>query len=141
MDTAIAGPTYENVLYGKKDGVAYVTLNRPKVPNALSAKTLAELSEVFGDAGKDPAITGVIFTGSGNRAYVASANISELNRLTAVAAEQFTRDAQAVFDLIENLGKPAIAAVNGFALGGGCEAAMVCTIRLGAEGPSSASLK
>ena len=135
MASTIAGPTFENLLYKEKNGFAYVTLDRPKVLNALNAKTLAELRTVFTKhAGKDSAVMGVILTGSGDKAFIAGADISELARLSAVEAEQFTRDAQAVFDLLENLGKPVIAAVNGFALGGGCEAAMACTIRLAADG-------
>ena len=134
MDSTIAVSTLENVLYEKKDGVAYVTLNRPKVLNALNGKTITELTTVFEEAGKDSEVLGVILTGSGSKAFIAGADISELASLSAVEAEEFSRSAQAAFDLIENLGKPVIAAVNGYALGGGCEAAMACTIRLAAEG-------
>ena len=134
MNSTIVVSTLENVLYEKKDGVAYVTLNRPKVLNALNGKTIAELTTVFEEAGKDSDVLGVILTGSGSKAFIAGADISELASLSAVEAEQFSQSAQAAFDLIENLGKPVIAAVNGYALGGGCEAAMACTIRLAAEG-------
>jgi len=134
MGSPIAGPTFENVLYEKKDGVAYVTVNRPKVLNALNRKTLAELTRVFEDAGKDSAVLGIILTGSGSRAFIAGADINEIHAVTGVEGERFAREGQAVFSLIDNLGKPVIAAVNGFALGGGCEAAMACTIRLAAEG-------
>ena len=92
------------------------------------------MTTVFEEAGEDSEVLGVILTGSGSKAFIAGADISELARLSAVEAEHFTRNAQAAFDLIENLGKPVIAAVNGFALGGGCEIAMACTIRLAAEG-------
>ena len=135
MQPTTTGAEFENLLYEVKNGIAYVTVNRPKVLNALNAKTLAELRTVFSKTiDKDSALVGVIVTGAGDRAFVAGADISELARLSGVEAERFTRDAQAVFDLIENLGKPVIAAVNGFALGGGCELAMACTIRLSAEG-------
>jgi enoyl-CoA hydratase/carnithine racemase len=92
------------------------------------------LTRVFEDAGKDSAVLGVILTGSGNKAFIAGADISEIAGVTGVEGERFALDGQATFDLIENLGKPVIAAVNGFALGGGCEVAMACAIRLAAEG-------
>jgi len=134
MSSIAAPPALENVLYEKRDGVAYVTVNRPKVLNSLNGTTIAELTMVFEEIGKDSSVLGVILTGSGSKAFVAGADISELATLSAVEAEQFSRSAQAAFDLIENLGKPVIAAVNGYALGGGCEVAMACTIRLAAEG-------
>jgi enoyl-CoA hydratase/carnithine racemase len=134
MSLTIAPPALENVIYEKKEEFAYVTLNRPKVLNALNSKTIAELRIVFTDAGEDPGVRGVIITGAGPKAFVAGADISELARLNPVNAEKCSHDAQATFDLIENLGKPVIAAINGFALGGGNELAMACTIRLAAEG-------
>ena len=125
--------TLENVLYEKRGATAYVTVNRPKVLNALNQKTWADLRTSFEDARDDAAVRGVIVTGAGDKAFIAGADISELASLTAVEAEDSTRDGQAVLDLIENLGKPVIAAVNGFALGGGCETAMACTIRIASE--------
>jgi enoyl-CoA hydratase len=125
--------TLENVLYEKKGAIAYVTVNRPKVLNALNAKTLRDLRAAFEDAREDGAVRGVILTGAGGKAFVAGADISELARVTAVEAAEMTTNGQAVTSLIENLGKPVIAAVNGFALGGGCELAMACTIRLAVE--------
>ena len=125
--------TLENVLYEKKGATAYVTVNRPKVLNALNHRTWADLRTAFEDARDDAAVRGVIVTGAGDKAFIAGADISELASLTAVEAEDSTRDGQAVLDLIENLGKPVIAAVNGFALGGGCETAMACTIRVASE--------
>lgn len=125
--------TLETVLYAKKDGIAYVTLNRPKVLNALSARTWDDLKAAFEDARDDTTVRGVILTGAGDKAFIAGADISELAQATAVEAEESSRYGQAVLDLIENIGKPVIAAVNGFALGGGCETAMACTIRLAAE--------
>jgi enoyl-CoA hydratase len=123
----------ENVLYEKKGPIAFVTLNRPKVLNALNAKTISELRSAFEDARDDPDVRGVILTGAGDKAFAAGADISEMASDTPVIAEEKTRAGQAVTDLIENLGKPVIAAVNGFALGGGCELSMACTIRLAAE--------
>ena len=124
--------TLENVLYDKKGPIAYVTLNRPKVLNALNQKTWENLSAAFEDARDDIAIRGAILTGAG-KAFIAGADISEVATITAVEAEKGSRYGQEVLNLIENLGKPVIAAVNGFALGGGCETAMACTIRVAAE--------
>jgi enoyl-CoA hydratase len=126
-------PTFENVLYEKKSGNAYVTLNRPKVLNALNTPTWKDLRTAFEDAKNDAAVRGVILTGAGNKAFIAGADINELAHVTAVEAEASSSFGQAVLDLIENLGKPVIAAVNGFALGGGCETAMACTIRIASE--------
>jgi enoyl-CoA hydratase len=128
-----SSPTLENLLYEKKAAIAYVTLNRPKVLNALNRQTWNELRTVFEDARDDPEIRGAILTGGGDKAFIAGADIGELANVTAVEAEQSSSYGQAVLDLIENLGKPVIAAVNGYALGGGCETAMACTIRVAAE--------
>src|SRR5262252_5331329 len=127
-------PKLDNVLYEKRSGIAYVTLNRPKVLNALSKKTWEDLRTAFADARDDAAVRGVILTGAGSKAFIAGADISELAHVTAFEAEQSSRFGQEVLDLIENLGKPVIAAINGFALGGGCETAMACTIRIAVEG-------
>ena len=128
-----SSPILENLLYEKKGAIAYVTLNRPRVLNALNRQTWKELRTVFEDALDDPEIRGVILTGAGDKAFIAGADIGELAHVTAVEAEQSSSYGQAVLDLIENLGKPVIAAVNGYALGGGCETAMACTIRVAAE--------
>jgi enoyl-CoA hydratase/carnithine racemase len=128
-----SSPILENLLYEKKGAIAFVRLNRPKVLNALNQQTWKELRTVFEDARDDPEIRGVILTGAGDKAFIAGADIGELAHVTAVEAEQSSSYGQAVLDLIENLGKPVIAAVNGYALGGGCETAMACTIRLAAE--------
>ena len=125
--------TLENVLYEKKDGIAYVTLNRPKVLNALNTPTWAELRKAFEAARDDADIRGVILTGAGDKAFIAGADISELAKVTAFEAQQSSRFGQEVLDLIENLGKPVVAAINGFALGGGCETALACTIRIAVE--------
>jgi enoyl-CoA hydratase len=120
-------------MYQKTGAFAYVTVNRPKVLNALNKATWADLRTAFEDARDDAAVRGVILTGAGDKAFIAGADISELARVTAFEAEQSSRFGQEVLDLIEDLGKPVIAAVNGFALGGGCETAMACTIRIAAE--------
>jgi enoyl-CoA hydratase len=125
--------TLENVLYEKKGAIAYVTLNRPKVLNALSKKTWEDLRTAFEDARDDAAVRGAILTGAGDKAFIAGADIGELSRVTAVEAEESSTFGQGVLNLIENLGKPVVAAINGFALGGGCETAMACTIRLATE--------
>ena len=123
-----------NVVYEKKGAIAYVTVNRPKVLNALNTPTWADLRTAFEDARDDAAVRGIILTGAGNKAFIAGADISELAQATAIDAERSSRFGQEVLDLIENLGKPVIAAINGFALGGGCETAMACTIRVATEG-------
>jgi enoyl-CoA hydratase/carnithine racemase len=125
--------TLANVLYEKRDAIAYVTVNRPKVLNALNTPTWKDLRTAFENARDDTAIRGVILTGAGNKAFIAGADISELAQVAAFEAEQSSRFGQDVLDLIEDLGKPVIAAVNGFALGGGCETAMACTIRLAVD--------
>jgi len=133
MNSLGAALTLENLLYEKKDAIAYVTLNRPKVLNALSQRTWQNLRTAFEDARDDAAVRGVILTGAGDKAFIAGADISELAQVTAVEAEKSSSYGQEVLNLIENLGKPVIAAVNGFALGGGCETAMACTIRVAVE--------
>jgi len=122
-----------NVQYEKKGSIAYVTVNRPKVLNALNTPTWTDLKAAFEDAKADASVHGVILTGAGDKAFIAGADISELAHVDAYDAEESSRFGQKVLDLIENLGKPVIAAINGFALGGGCETAMACTIRIAAE--------
>jgi enoyl-CoA hydratase/carnithine racemase len=133
MDSEEAGPVLANVLYAIKGSIAYVTVNRPKVLNALNTPTWSDLRKAFEDARDDAAIRGVILTGAGDKAFIAGADISELAHLSGFEAEQSSRFGQEVLDLIENLGKPVVAAVNGFALGGGCETAMACSIRIAVE--------
>ena len=122
-----------NVLYEKKGSIAYVTVNRPKVLNALNSQTWKDLRAAFEDARDDAAVRGVILTGAGDKAFIAGADIGELAHATALDAQRSSRFGQDVLDLIENLGKPVVAAINGFALGGGCETAMACTIRIAVE--------
>src|SRR5712691_2419688 len=128
-----AALTLANVLYEKKGAIAYVTVNRPKVLNALNTPTWKDLRTAFEDARDDATVRGVILTGAGDKAFIAGADIGELAHVAAFEAEQSSRFGQGVLDLIENLGKPVIAAINGFALGGGCETAMACTIRIASE--------
>ena len=125
--------TLANVLYRKQGAIAYVTVDRPKVLNALNASTWQDLRIAFEDAQNDPAVRGVILTGAGDKAFIAGADIGGLAQASAIDAERSSRFGQQVLDLIENLGKPVVAAINGFALGGGCETAMACTIRIAVE--------
>jgi len=120
------------ILFEKKGSTACITVNRPQAMNALNKATIGELIEAMTNARNDPDVKGVIVTGAG-KAFVAGADINELARLDAQTAEQSTGVGQGLMSLVENLGKPVIAAVNGFALGGGCELAMACTIRIASE--------
>ncbi|HXR34166.1 MAG TPA: enoyl-CoA hydratase-related protein [Verrucomicrobiae bacterium] len=121
---------YENLLYEKKDGIAYITFNRPKVLNALNRKTIEELQLVLLDAREDSKVRVLILTGSGEKAFVAGADINELAQQTPVNGKEFSIFGQGVFHLLGTIGKPSICAINGFALGGGCELALACSIRL-----------
>jgi enoyl-CoA hydratase len=132
-DSSAAVLTLANVLYEKRDAIAYVTVSRPKVLNALNTLTWKDLRTAFEHARDDDAVRGVILTGAGDKAFVAGADISELAHASAIDAERSSSSGQEVLDLVENLGKPVIAAINGFALGGGCETAMACTIRIAVE--------
>src|SRR5260370_4572837 len=131
MTQATEALVFENLLYEKNGDVVYVTVNRPQVLNALNQATFTEIGAAFAEAGADPAVKGVILTGAGDKAFIAGADINELARATAVEALEAARHGQDALNLIENLGKPVVAAVNGFALGGGCETAMGCTNRPG----------
>ncbi|MBV9890549.1 MAG: enoyl-CoA hydratase/isomerase family protein [Rhizobacter sp.] len=122
-----------SVLYEARGGIGYVTFNRPTVLNALDAATWQALRMAFERAREDPDVHGVILTGAGDKAFVAGADIRELAHVTAVDAERSSRTGQEVLDFIEHLGKPVVAAINGYALGGGCETAMACTIRIAVE--------
>src|SRR5712672_4852157 len=123
----------ENVKLEKKNQIAYVTIDRPKVLNALNMATMQELWQVFSDLKDDKQIRVVILTGGGEKAFVAGADINELAKNNPAEAKAYTHKGQATLDLIENLGKPVIACVNGFALGGGCEIALACTMRLASD--------
>jgi enoyl-CoA hydratase/carnithine racemase len=125
--------SYENIFLEKKNPIAYVTLNRPKVLNALNMATMEELRSAFHDIKNDADIRVAILTGAGEKAFVAGADISELAKQDAVSGKAYAQRGQSVLNLIENLGKPVIACINGFALGGGCELALACTLRLASD--------
>src|SRR4051794_24742722 len=125
--------TFSNILFEKKNANAYITVNRPKVLNALNMATMEELRTAFHDIKNDAGVRVVIVTGAGEKAFIAGADISELAKHDAVSGKEYTHRGQSVLNLIENLGKPVIACLNGFALGGGCEIAMACTMRLASE--------
>jgi len=125
--------TYENFLVEKKDHIAYVTFNRPNALNALNAPLMRDLDSIVTDLNADKDIWGVIFTGAGEKAFVAGADIKELSTLDAISAPVFSRELQRVFMRVETMTKPTIAAINGFCLGGGCEFAMSCHIRVASE--------
>jgi enoyl-CoA hydratase len=124
---------YENILFDKKASIAYITFNRPKVLNALNRKTVEELRDALLDARDDFSVRVVILTGSGEKSFVAGADISELAKRTPIDGKEFSLFGQSVFHLLETIGKPSICAINGFALGGGCEMALCCTIRLASK--------
>jgi enoyl-CoA hydratase len=124
---------FENLIYEKRDGIAYITFNRPKVLNALNRKTIEELRDALIDARDDSAVRVVILTGAGEKSFVAGADISELATRTPVDGKEFSLFGQSVFRLLETMGKPSICAINGFALGGGCEMALACSIRIASK--------
>lgn len=124
---------FQTLLTELRDRTLYITINRPEVLNALNRQVLVELDELFNDVISNDAIAGVILTGSGEKSFVAGADISEIYSLDEPSAYEFSKFGQSVFAKIENCEKPVIAAVNGFALGGGCELAMACHLRIAAE--------
>jgi enoyl-CoA hydratase len=124
---------YETLLCEVKDQVARVTLNRPEVLHALNAKVFNELEQVFMTLAGDPGVRVILLTGAGEKAFAAGADINEIGRLDVATGEAKSRRGQEVFRIIETCGKPVIACINGFALGGGCELAMACTMRLASE--------
>src|SRR3989442_6218665 len=121
------------VLYGTKDGIARIPISRPEKLNALARKTVQEIDRFVASAGQDPSIGVLIVTGAGEKAFVAGADIGELASQTPVEGTAYARAGQAVLDHLERLGKPSIAAINGYALGGGLELAMACTLRVASE--------
>ena len=124
---------FENLLYEKRNGIAYVTINRPSKLNALNQRLMEEFDECFQDLEKDNEVRAVILTGAGEKAFVGGADINELAVLTPVEGKEMSARGQKILDLIEHLGKPVIAAINGYALGGGCELALACTLRIASE--------
>jgi enoyl-CoA hydratase len=128
--------TPETLRYEVEDGIAVVTLNRPDKLNALSREVLDELEACFVEVGNDDAVRGIILTGAGGKAFAAGADIAEFRAMTAMDGHRFALRGQAVFNRIASLRKPVIAAVNGFALGGGCELAISCHLRTASENAS-----
>ncbi|MDD4170232.1 MAG: enoyl-CoA hydratase-related protein [Desulfotomaculaceae bacterium] len=124
---------WSNILVEFDEEIAVVSINRPAALNALDKETLSELGAAMGELGDNQAVKAIILTGAGDKAFVAGADIAYMLPLTALQAKEFSRLGQTVFSQIENLSKPVIAAVNGFALGGGCELAMACDIRIASE--------
>ena len=125
--------SFESLLIQKRDGVAILTINRPEKLNALNDRVMDELDAAFASLASDAEVRGVVLTGAGEKAFVAGADIGELSRETPVSGKEKSIRGQRVLDRIENLGKPVVAAVNGFALGGGCELAMACHLRVASQ--------
>jgi enoyl-CoA hydratase len=119
-----------NILSEEQDGILYLTINRESKLNALNFDTLEEIRNIFNEVSDNKEIKGVIITGSGEKAFIAGADISEIAELNELNARKFAENGQEIFNLIENCHKPVIAVVNGFALGGGCELAMACHMRI-----------
>src|SRR5213594_3399142 len=124
----------EYLLTENKGGILWITINRPEKLNALSSKVLAELGSAIAGAERDPGVGAIAITGAGEKAFVAGADIVELGSLDAEGGKRFSESGQRVFDTLETCGKVVIAAINGFCLGGGCELAMACHIRIAVEG-------
>lgn len=124
---------YQNLLFVNQDGIGIITLNRPKALNALNGQLMLEISHLADEIAKDETVKVVIITGSGDKAFVAGADITEMQPMSAIEGRNWGKLGQATFAKIENLPQPVIAAVNGFALGGGCELAMACDIRVASE--------
>jgi enoyl-CoA hydratase len=125
--------TYENLLYEKRERIGFITFNRPKVLNALNRKTMEELNQILIAAREDDDVRVLILTGAGEKSFVAGADIGELAVQTPVSGRDTALFGQGVLHRLETLGKPSIAAINGFALGGGCEVALACSMRLASK--------
>src|SRR6266567_1780056 len=125
--------SFENLLVDRDGAVAVLTVNRPRVLNALNTQTLDELRRAILELKRDEAVRAVVLTGAGEKSFVAGADINELAVQTPTSGREHAVRGQHVLDLIEHMGKPVIAAINGYALGGGCELAMACTIRIAAD--------
>src|SRR5262249_46443008 len=124
---------FDNLLLERDGAIALVTINRPKVLNALNAQTLDELRRLILELKADDTARALVITGAGEKAFVAGADINERAVQTPAGGREHALTGQHVFDLVEHMGKPVIAAINGFALGGGCELAMACTLRIAAD--------
>ena len=121
---------YDNLLYDVRDGIAWITFNRPKVLNALNRHTILELGRALEAARGDAAVRVLILTGAGEKAFVAGADINELAQMTPITGQETSLLGQSTIHILETMGKPSIAAINGFCLGGGCELALACSMRL-----------
>jgi enoyl-CoA hydratase len=133
MSAPVVPQAFENIRYEVRNQIAYVTITRPKVLNALNMATMGELARAFTAFKEDTNARVAILTGEGEKAFIAGADINELAKLSSVEAKEYASRGQATLDLIETCGKPVIAAINGFALGGGCETALACTMRFASE--------
>ncbi|HEY6508582.1 MAG TPA: enoyl-CoA hydratase-related protein, partial [Vicinamibacterales bacterium] len=125
--------TFDNLLFERDGAVGILTLNRPAVLNALNAALLRDLESALDALAAEAEIRAIVLTGAGDKSFVAGADINELAVLTPIEGQVHARHGQRIFDRIERLGKPVIAAINGFALGGGCELALACTLRIAAD--------
>lgn len=124
---------YENIKTEVRDGILWLTIDRPKVLNALNSQTVSEIGQAFEECRNDASVKAVIVTGGGEKAFVAGADIGELAKMTPITGKETAEKGQRVFLSIERFPKPVIAAINGFALGGGCELALACHIRIASE--------
>ena len=124
---------YQTLIVSNKERIAFITINRPDKLNALNAQCKNELKDVFTSTKNNHDVDAVILTGAGEKAFVAGTDIGELLSLDAQSGKEFAEGGQSIFDLIQHLGKPVIAAINGYALGGGCELALACHIRICSE--------
>lgn len=124
---------WKNIILEKESRIGFVTLNRPEVYNALNASLLGELGEAVEEVKRDPDVGVIILTGAGEKAFVSGADISEIPASNAILAWETSRDHQSILNQLERLGKPSIAAINGYCLGGGLELAMACTLRIASE--------
>lgn len=125
--------SFETLLYTVQDGIATITLNRPQVLNALNTQVFDELEDVFTDMDRNKDVRVILLTGAGEKAFAAGADIRELAETNEITGTEKARRGQGVFSLIERCDRPVIALINGFALGGGCELAMACTLRIASE--------
>jgi enoyl-CoA hydratase len=124
--------SFDNLRLERDGAIAVLAIDRPRVLNALDSHTISELRDAVLDLTRDASVRAVVATGTGEKSFVAGADINELAAFRPVAAREYARRGQQVFDLLEHMGKPVVAAVNGYALGGGCELAMACTLRVAA---------